>query len=246
MSRVIAQQKCQTRNFFTVVYPHERVLHTRLGSFKQTMQPGLNFYIPLVDSYYRVDVRTVTTSLPTQEIISRDNVSYHVDAEMQWKIVDPYKSFFNVENVKSDVPIRGQLALRDVMSSLDVDQFLQERDTVSNMVTHQLKDLEEEWGVQVSLVQVRNIVFDSNMKRAMARKAEATRTAEAKFINAEADVKTSEKYAEAAKNYQNDPITLRLREFDLWQGVSREKNNTIYVVPTNLMDMFGSSSSSKK
>lgn len=227
------------RQFFTVVQPHERVMKIRLGNYVSTSGAGVRLYVPFLEKMLRFDMRSQVHSLKEQEIISKDNVSFKIDSEIQWRIVDPYKAMFNVQWFTDSTITRGQLALRDVLSTFDVDDFLQQRSQVADLVLEQLQDVKEQWGIEVELVRVKNIILDPDIKRAMARKAEAVKNSEAKVINAEADVRTAEQYARAAEIYKEDPVTLRLREFQLWHNVSKEPNNTIFVVPSNIVDTVG-------
>lgn len=159
---------------------------------------------------------------------------------MQVRVVDSNKALLNVSDIWKAIGEKCQMQLRDVLSSMSVNDILHKRDNVTKAVIDRLAPTEDSWGVKVLAVQLKDISFDESMKRAMATKAEADRQAEAKVINAEADVATAEMYKKAAAIYAENPITLRLREFQLWSSVAKNPNSTIFVVPSNVLDFVKS------
>lgn len=173
-----------------------------------------------------------------QSLISKDNVSFYIDSSVQYKVVNAEKSILHVTDLDTMLLERCQMALRKVLSSLEINDILHDVEDTSLKIKNSVKNLENEWGIEIFNIQLRDISFDESMKRAMAVKAEADRNALAKMINAEADIKTAELYSKAAAVYAENPISLRLREFQLWNSVSKNPNNTIYVVPSNLVDFF--------
>lgn len=152
------------------------------------------------------------------------------------RVVNSNKALLNVSDIWKAIGEKCQMQLRDVLSSMKVNDILHKRDKVCQGVIDKLASIEEDWGVKVLAVQLKDISFDESMKRAMATKAEADRQAEAKVINAEADVSTAEMYKKAAAIYAENPVTLRLREFQLWSSVATNPNSTIFVVPSNVLD----------
>lgn len=208
-----------------------------LGKRTATLKPGLSLKFPILHQITDVNMRQQIAQIPKQSLISADNVTFSVDALVQYQIVNSAKALYNVENCYEATVEKCQMELRDLLSSYEINSILHNRDELSNKVVASLKHLENDWGMSVKNVQLKDISFDESMTRAMAVKAEADRNAEAKIINATADVATAKQYAEAAKLYQENPLSLRLREFQLWNSVSKSPNNTIYVVPSNLLDV---------
>jgi regulator of protease activity HflC (stomatin/prohibitin superfamily) len=227
----------QRRSFITIVQEYERGVRLRLGSFNSVVEPGIRLNIPIFHDLWKVDIRDRMVVLNKQEVITSDNVSCQVDAAFQYRVVDAKMAVLNTTNFSENLMSRTSLAIREILGQFSVDQILQERDRLSDTIRDKLSHLEEEWGVKVAMVQLNDIVFDDTMKRAMAKEAEAERTARAKIINAKADIETAKQYSEAADVYKENPITMRLREMQLWQSVAREPGNFIAVVPSDILDM---------
>jgi regulator of protease activity HflC (stomatin/prohibitin superfamily) len=225
------------RNFFAILGEYQRGVRFFLGkNAGQVLQPGLRLNLPVLHDLTAVDMRDRVDELAQQVVITKDNVSITVDASIQYRIVDAHKSVLKVRYVKDAVLERAKMTLREGLTSMDVDEILAKRDVISKAAVLALKGLKEEWGVEVTAVQLRDIVFDQSMKQAMGTQAEAERQARAKIINAKADVETAQQYAEASKIYRENPISLRLREFQLWNSVSKNPGASIYVVPSELLN----------
>jgi len=158
-----------------------------------------------------------------------------VDACVQWIITDVEQACFNVSDFKPAIMDRAQLSIREQLSSMDLNDVLHNRTELSDQLTNGLSHLEQEWGIKVEYVQLKDIKVDDSMTRAMAKEAEAERTKIAKVINAEADLQTADIYKRSAEIYKENPISLRLRELQAWQSISRD-GNTIYVIPTSVLD----------
>ena len=224
---------------FNVINRSEQGICLTLGKYKgKLMEPGFHYRVPMFQKFYRINLRERVDDIARQILVSRDGVTCHVDACIQWQIVDSAKAFFAVDNVAQSVVEIACLEIRNLLSSLEVNDMLQRRGQVSNMILDNMKPMEERWGVQVSRVELRDIKFDESMTRAMAVKAEADRNAEAKIINAQADVETAKKYKEASEIYVDNPVSLRLREYQLWQSISHSPSSTIYVVPSGIADFL--------
>jgi regulator of protease activity HflC (stomatin/prohibitin superfamily) len=228
------------RQFFTVIPQYERGVRTFLGVYDKVLDPGVRLNLPFLHCIYPVNISERFEKIPQQSLISMDNVTFHVDATVQYKIVHPDRAIFNVNNLGSNLIERCQMEIRNVLSSMEINDILRNRNEVTNNIKTNLKSVEDSWGINILLIQLKEISFDENMRKAMAIKAEADRNAEAKLINATADVETARKYNEAATIYSENPITLRLREFQLWNSVSKNPGTTIYVVPSNILDFMKS------
>lgn len=227
-----------SRNFFKFVPQNMQGVRLFLGKKQSSIMPGFNWNLPYVHDIWLVDMRQRVKEIPTMQVISSEGVTFQVNASLQCQVVDSEAALLNVEYVMDAVLEKCKMELRDMLSSMEINKILSGRGEISNEVKNKLQNLEQEWGVKIISVQIRDIEFDESIKKSMSVKAEADRLAEAKIINADADVKTAEIYNEAAKIYSENPITLRLREFQLWTTVSSNPNSTIYVVPSNLLDLM--------
>ena len=228
-----------TRGFFTIIPQYQRGVKLNFGKFVGVLEPGIRLNIPIYHSIYKADMRINTRDIEDQSMISSDNVTFYFDASVQYQIVDPKKALLGVGNLDASLVDRCKMQLRNVLSGMEVNDILNNREHVNTQLMCSMKDIADRWGVEISMLQIKDISFDDTMKRAMAVKAEADRNAEAKIINARADVETAKKYNEAAQIYAENPVTLRLREFQLWQSISKNPAASIYVVPSNLLDKLG-------
>ena len=239
--------RIQTRGFFKVIPAYQKGVKLTLGKFSGVIEPGIRLAIPYIHQFHLVDIRDTVENLPKQNIISSNGVSYNIDASVQFKIVDSKKAVLNVSHVVGTVIERCKMELRTVLSTKDVNFVLKNRDVISNEVNTSLRDkLIEDWGIDLKTVQIRDISFDESLTRAMATPAEASRNAEAKIINADADLRTAELYSQAAKIYAENPITLRLREFQLWTNIAKDPASKIYVIPSNILDFVKESKQQPK
>lgn len=228
----------RVHGFFTTVNKSEFGLKLSLGKLGRNgvLSPGFHIKLPFLHKLYRIDLRERVDSIPKQTLISKDNVSFYVDGCVQWNINDPEKAFFNVSKVHESVIETAKIEMRNLLSSLEINEILHTRGEISRIILDNMKGIEDTWGVHVARVEIMDIRFDETMTRAMAVKAEADRNAEAKVINAAADVETAKKYKEASEIYMDNPISMRLREYQLWQSVSHNPATTIFVVPSAISD----------
>lgn len=227
------------RTFFTIVPEYKGGVRLNLGKFGTDMKPGLRLNLPIYHQTYLLDMRDQVETIPKMQVISADNVTFEVDASIQYRIIDAKKACLNVQHIDHAIMERCKMELRNSLSSMDINDALKKKSEISKSVLDAMSKIKNDWGVEISTVQIRDIRFDESMKRAMSTVAEATRQAEAKVINARADIETAKQYSEAAKIYTENPMTVRLREFQLWNSVSKNPGSTIYVVPSNLLDAIG-------
>lgn len=235
-----------SRNIVTIIPQYMEGVRMNFGKLGKILQPGLRLKIPIYHQVYKVDMREDIVKIPKQSLVSADNVTIHIDASVQYKVVDAKKSVLNVSNVEYSLTERCQMQLRNLLSSMNVNDILHKQGDISRTIINDLTQVENNWGIKIISVQIKDISFDESMKRAMATQAEANRQAEAKLINARADVETAKLYKEAAESYSENEVSLRLREFQLWSSVSKNPNNTIYVVPSNICDFVKSISTQKE
>jgi len=228
------------RNFFTIIHEWEKGIQLNFGKYNATIDPGIRLNIPLYHEIHKINMSDKVKYMNQQSLISKDNVTFYIDSSIEYKVVNAKKSILNVIDLDRTLLEKAQMALRKTLSGLEMNEILHDMDDTTQKIKNSMADLEDKWGIEINDIQITDIKFDDSMKRAMAVKAEADRNAQAKVINARADIETAELYSKAAEIYAENPLTMRLREFQLWNSVSKNPNNTIYVVPSNMLDFVKS------
>jgi regulator of protease activity HflC (stomatin/prohibitin superfamily) len=220
-----------------IVQQYERGVLLRFGKLVGTRDPGFNLIIPYVDRMIKIDLRTVTWALTErQEIITRDNVTVHVDAVVYFNVFDPVKAVLNVEDYKTATEQLALTTLRSVLGQSDLDELLAHRDRVNARLRDIIDEhTEEPWGVRVSLVEVKDALLPEDMQRAMARQAEAEREKRAKIIHAEGEYAAAETLKQAGDVMALQPITLQLRYLQTLIEMAGEKSATIIPLPLDLL-----------
>ena len=222
-----------------VLNEYERGVIFRLGRVIDHKGPGLIILIPVIDRMVRVSLRTVTMDVPSQDVITRDNVSVKVNAVVYFRVMDPTKAVIDVENYLYATSQLAQTTLRSVCGQSELDELLAERDKINLEIQEILDRHTEPWGVKVSMVEVKHIDLPTDMQRAIARQAEAERERRAKVINAEGEFQAAGRLAEAAVIIAKEPIALQLRFLQTLVEVAAEKNSTtIFPVPIDLLEPF--------
>lgn len=206
----------------------------RFGKIVRTLGAGLNLVIPFFEQVRKVDLRTVTLPIQPQKIITKDNVSMDVSAVAYYKISDAVKSIVSIENVMVAVNQIAQTTLRNIVGRFQLDDILSERDKINAEIKAVLDGHTEAWGVQISVVEIKDIELPENMQRAMAKQAEAEREKRAKVIAADGERLAAEKLAETADIMAAHPIALQLRNLQTMAEISVEKNSTI-IFPAQFM-----------
>jgi len=233
-----------------ILREYERAVVFRLGRLLGAKGPGMIILIPGIDKMVRVDLRTVTLDVPPQDIITRDNVSVKVSAVVYFRVLDPVKSIIDVEDFHFATSQLAQTTLRSVCGQGELDNLLAERDEINERIQTILDKDTEPWGVKVSKVEVKEIDLPEEMRRAMAKQAEAERERRSKIINAEGEFQASQRLSEAAAIISATPAALQLRYLQTLQDIAGENNSTIlFPVPIDLLRPFvekGASSSSKE
>ena len=211
---------------------YERGVVFRLGrAIQEPKGPGLIIVIPIIDKVIKVDLRTVTFDVPSQDVISKDNVTLKVNAVVYFRVVDPLKSVIGVENYLFATSQLAQTTLRSVMGQVDLDELLSSRETINHKLQAILDQQTEPWGIKVSTVEVKQIDLPVEMQRAMARQAEAERERRAKIIAAEGELQAAKQLSEAAEQMAASPITIQLRYLQTLKEVSQAQTNTTTVFP---------------
>ena len=198
-----------------------------LGRFQQVKGPGLIIVIPIIQQMVRVDLRTVVMDVPTQDVISRDNVSVKVNAVIYFRVVDSQKAIINVENFLKATSQLAQTTLRSVLGQHELDEMLANRDMLNEDIQKILDAHTDGWGIKVSNVEIKHVDLNETMIRAIARQAEAERTRRAKVIHASGELEASTKLVEAAEKLAHQDNAILLRYLQTLTEIAGEKNSTI-------------------
>jgi len=221
-----------------IVKQYERGVKLRFGRYVGTMEPGFRLMIPYVERMIRVDMRTLTWVLEErQEIITRDNVTVHVDAVVYFNVIDPVKAVLSVEDYKTATEQLALTSLRSVLGQSDLDELLSHRDRVNERLREIIDEhTEDPWGIRISLVEVKDALLPESMQRVMARQAEAEREKRAKIIHAHGELEAAETLRAAAVVIASEPVTLQLRYLQTLVEISGEKSSTIIPFPLDVLN----------
>lgn len=221
-----------------VVQQYEKGVVFRFGKIVSLRDPGLNLIIPFIDWIKLVDLRIVTLPIPPQKIITKDNVSVDISAVAYFKIVDATKSIVAIQDIYAAIDQIAQTSLRNIVGKFQLDEILSERITINAEITKILDTYTETWGVVVNSVEIKDIELPDNMRRAIAKQAEAEREKRAKIIAAEGEFLSAQKLADTADIMMAHPIALQLRNLQTLAEIAVEKNSTI-IFPAQLMGTVG-------
>jgi regulator of protease activity HflC (stomatin/prohibitin superfamily) len=210
-----------------VVQEYERGVIFRLGRFVGAKGPGIFLIIPFIDRMIKVDLRTVTLDVPSQEAITMDNVTLKVNAVVYFRVIDPGKAIIQVEDYRRATWQFAQTTLRNVIGQSELDDLLAQRDKINEQIRQIIDDATEPWGIKASIVEVKDVELPAAMQRAMARQAEAEREKRAKVIHATGELDASKTLAEAAAIISREPASLQLRYLQTLTEIAAEKNSTI-------------------
>ncbi|MDJ0711350.1 MAG: slipin family protein [Woeseiaceae bacterium] len=220
-----------------ILKEYERGVVFFLGRFQKVKGPGLIILFPGIQKMVRVDLRVITLDVPTQDVISRDNVSVKVNAVIYFRVVDPEKAIIRVENFFEATSQLSQTTLRSVLGRHELDDMLSERDKLNNDIQDLLDQRTDNWGIKVANVEIKHVDLDESMIRAIAQQAEAERARRAKIINAEAEKQAARMIAEAAQMLGEEEQALQLRYLQTLKEVSNERTNTIvFPLPLDLIE----------
>jgi regulator of protease activity HflC (stomatin/prohibitin superfamily) len=219
-----------------ILREYQRGVVFMLGRFWKVKGPGLIIIIPIVQQFVRVDLRTIVLDVPTQDVISRDNVSVKVNAVVYFRVVDPEKAIIQVEDFMAATSELAQTTLRSVLGQHELDEMLAERDRLNNDIRAILDQQTDAWGIKVSNVEIKHIDLDDSMIRAIAKQAEAERIRRAKIIHAEGEQQAAEKLVEAARALSTQPESLQLRYLQTLTEIAGEKSHTlVFPLPMDLL-----------
>ena len=220
-----------------ILREYERGVIFLLGRFWKVKGPGFIIVIPLIQQMVRVDLRTIVMDVPSQDVISRDNVSVHVNAVVYFRVIEPDKAIIQVEDFFEATSQLAQTTLRSVLGQHELDEMLSERERLNIDIQNSLDQQTDAWGIKVSNVEIKHVDLDESMIRAIAKQAEAERTRRAKVIHAEGEMQAAEKLLEAAQILSQQPQALQLRYLQTLTEIAGERSNTIvFPLPMDLVD----------
>ena len=222
-----------------ILKEYERGVIFRLGRLVGAKGPGLIILIPFIDKMVKTSLRTVVMDVPPQDVITKDNVSVQVNAVIYFRIINPEKAIVEVENYVFATSQLSQTTLRSIVGQVELDDLLGERDKINKQLQDIIDKQSDPWGIKISLVEVKHIDLPMEMKRAMAKQAEAERERRAKVINAEGEFQASERLSQAAGIISEYPVAIQLRFLQTLIEVAAENNSTvIFPVPIDLFTPF--------
>ncbi|MEC4684694.1 MAG: slipin family protein [Nitrospirota bacterium] len=222
-----------------ILKEYERGVVFRLGRIIPVKGPGLVIIWPIIDKLVRVSLRTITMDVPSQDVITRDNVTVKVNAVVYFRVMDPIKAVTAIEDYYFGTSQMAQTTLRSVLGQSQLDELLSKRDAINAELQRIIDFQTEPWGIKVTAVEVKNVDLPVEMQRAIAKQAEAERERRAKVIHAEGEFQAAQKLADAAKIIATEPATLQLRFLQTLTEISSEKNSTIiFPVPIDLIKPF--------
>ncbi len=223
-----------------VLREYERGVVFMLGRFHMVKGPGLIVIIPILQQMVKVDLRTIVMDVPSQDVISRDNVSVKVSAIVFFRVIDPEKAVIQVEQYYNATSQMAQTTLRSVLGQHELDEMLAERDKLNTDIQTILDQQTESWGIKVTNVEIKQMDLNENMIRAIARQAEAERERRAKVIHAEGELQASQKLVEAAQTLAQSPRAIQLRYLQTLTEIAGDKSSTIvFPLPMDILDSLG-------
>ena len=220
-----------------IVNQYERGVKFTLGKFSGTMGPGLKLVIPIIQSWHRIDMRIRTVDVPSQDCVSKDNVTIKVNAVLYFKVSNSEKAVIEVENYGFAVSQLSQTTMRNIVGEFELDEILQKREEVSHKIKSIVDKETDAWGIHVDRIELKHIELPDTMKRAMAHQAEAERDRRARVTLALGEQQAAQKLAQAGKEIGSEPSALQLRLFQTMSEIATENNSTIIVpIPVEFLD----------
>ena len=224
---------------FRILFEYQRGVVFTLGRFWRVKGPGLVIIVPVVQTMVRVDLRTIVLDVPTQDVISRDNVSVKVNAVIYYRVVDPQRAIIQVEDFQAATSQLAQTTLRSILGQHELDTMLAERDKLNAAIQKVLDEQTDAWGIKVANVEIKHVDLDESMIRAIAKQAEAERIRRAKIINAEGEQQAAERLREAAEILSRTPQAMQLRYLSALHDIVGERSSTIvFPLPLDLIQGF--------
>ncbi len=210
-----------------IIFEYKRAIKFRFGKYIKTLQPGLQWIIPIIETIQIVDIRVITFNIDSQEVMTEDNVPCSIDGVVFFKINNPEKAVLEVEEYKFAITQLAQAALRDVCGKVELDTILSKREEMGKNIKEIVEQETKEWGIEISDVKIKDIQLPENMRRMMANQAEAERSRRARIILALAEEQAAGKLLEAGKLIDQSPSAIKLRLYQTLSNIASEKNSTI-------------------
>ena len=218
---------------------YERGIKFTKGKFSSIMKPGWNIVVPIIQSYKKVDIRTKAVDVPEQDAITKDNVSVRINAVIYYKIFDASKAILAVENFYYAVSQLAQTTMRNAVGEVDLDELLSERETISDKICAIIDKATDPWGIKVENVELKDVALPEEMKRVIARVAEAEREKRAVIMKAQGEVEASENLTKAAKKMSENPVAVHLRTLETINDLSSDQSNTVvFALPIDVLKTF--------
>ncbi len=220
---------CWLLSGIKVILEYERLIIFRLGKYKRTIGPGVVYIVPMFEKSQKVDLRIVTADIPRQEVITRDNIPVLANTVVYFKVEKPSEAIIKIENYAYAVRQYTQAALRDVVGNMELDSVLTERDKIASGIRELVDQETSEWGIDIKSIKIQEIELPAEMKRAMAKQAEAEREKRAAIIASEGELASAKNLAEAAKIMTNEPGALQLRTLQTIRDISQDPSEKIVI-----------------
>ena len=219
-----------------IIFEYKRAIKFRFGKYIKTLQPGLRWIIPIIETIQIVDIRVITFNIDSQDVMTEDNVPCSIDGVVFFKINDPEKAVLEVEQYKFAITQLAQAALRDVCGKVELDTILSKREEMGKNIKDIVENETKDWGIVISDVKIKDIQLPENMRRMMANQAEAERSRRARIILALAEEQAAGKLLEAGKLIDQSPSAIKLRLYQTLSNIASEKNSTIlFPFPEEMM-----------
>lgn len=223
---------------FRIVMQYERGIIFTLGKYTSTREPGLTWFVPYIQTIQKVDMRIVTVDVPKQEVMTKDNIPVNINAVVYFKVKNPQNAVIQISNYVLAVIQQSQSALKDVIGTNDLDTILSERKRIGEEIKDIVDQATDKWGIDIDAINVQEIELPEDMKRAMAKQAEAERNRRAMIISAQGEVESAQKMLEAAKTLEKSAVTMQLKTLQTIKDISSSQSQTIAMFPIDLINMF--------
>lgn len=233
-----------------VINQYERGVRFTLGKYSGIITPGLNYVIPVIQSFRRVDTRQTTIDLDPQAVMTKDQVNLTIDGVVFYVVSEPEKVILNVEDLRTQLSDKASSELKEIIGNMTMSESLQERDKIAKELLSKLSEAIEDksakdakhkkdWGIEIKAVQINNINLPQELIRAMSKQAEAEREKLARVIKAQGEYDASKKFEDASKIYRNNPDAMKLRELQTFQEIGTERNTLMIVIPSSMANSSG-------
>ncbi len=224
---------------FRVVMQYQKGIVFTLGRYTDTREPGLRWFFPYIQTMQKIDMRIVTVDVPKQEVMTKDNIPVNINAVVYFRVKDPARAVVEIANYVTAVVQQSQSALKDVVGTNDLDTILSERKRIGDEIKAIVDAATEKWGVDVDALNVQEIELPEDMKRAMAKQAEAERNRRAMVISAQGEVESAKKMLEAAQTLEQSPVTIQLKTLQTIKDIASSQSQTIALFPAEMTNFLG-------